>query len=68
MALLILLKDGSLLVGETMGGKRFFKCTFGTMYSEIDQVKFLEVSLILKGMVCLNFFKGCLPLILFSPF
>ena len=25
-------------------------------------------SLILKGMVCLNFFKACLPLILLSPF
>ena len=49
---------------------------YGTKYSRMDQVKFVEDSLykIRKDMVCLgrpypfNFFKGCLPQILLGPF
>ena len=51
------------------GNARNLVVSFGTKYSGMDQVKYVEVSLTLLSVTLLNqTFKGCLSQILHGPF
>ena len=51
------------------GNVRNLVVSFGTKYSRMDQVKYVEVSLTLLSVTLLNqTFKGCLSQILHGPF